>query len=277
MAQMLNPPIKWMGGKSKLRERIISEFPTHTTYVEVFGGAGWVLFGKTPSKVEVYNDINSELVNFYRIAKHRPEALVDALDLLPVSRDIFHDWKHADLSTMSDLERAARLYYLLHLCFGARFSGTKPQSDLGYSLGSAPGFNPDRVQDDVRRAFERLKRVYLENLDCIELIKRWDSPDTLFFCDPPYAGTHGYGGDGFKEDDQRRLAGALKSIKGKFILTNSDHPLIREIYDGCNFQEVDVFYSVGTAKVDGAREREGEVIVTNYQRHATLFDEQKGA
>lgn len=269
---MLNPPIKWMGGKSKLRERIIAEFPTHTTYVEVFGGAGWVLFGKTPSTVEVYNDINSELVNFFRIAKHQPDELIKALDLLPVSRELFHEWKHADLTTLDEVTRAARFYYLIHLCFGARFSGTKPQSDLGYSLGSEPGFRPDRVESDIRRTYDRLKRVYVEHLDCRELIKRYDSPDTLFFCDPPYVDTHGYGGDGFSEADQRELAATLMGIKGRFLLTNSDHLLIREIFEGCNIQTVEVFYSAGTSKVDGAREREQEVIVTNFKRHATLFD-----
>lgn len=269
---MINPPIKWMGGKSQLRERIIAEFPKHTTYVEVFGGAAWVLFGKTPSKVEVYNDVNSELVNFFRVAKHRPEELIGALDLLPVSRELFLEWKHADLSTLNEVTRAARFYYLIHLCFGARFAGTKPQSDLGYSLASPPGFNPDRVREDIRRAFERIKRVYIEHLDCLEVIKRYDSPDTLFFCDPPYVATHGYGGDGFGDGDQRRLAESLQGIEGRFLLTNSDHPLIRELYEGCFFQEVDVFYSAGTSKVEGAREKEREVIVTNYKRHATLFD-----
>lgn len=269
---MMNPPIKWMGGKSKLRNRIIAEMPAHTCYVEVFGGAGWVLFGKTPSPVEVYNDINSELVNFFRVAKSQPEELIQALDLLPVARDIYMAWKHADLAKLSELERAARFYYLLKQCFGGRWDGDKPRSDFGYSVVAHSGFNPDNVEAAIRRTFERLKRVYVENLDCVELIKRYDSPDTFFFCDPPYVGTEEYSAGSFTDDDQARLAQALKGIQGRFLLTNSDHPLVRELYDGCAFQEVDVFYSVGSSKTDGARAAKGELIVTNYRRHATLFD-----
>lgn len=269
---MLNPPIKWMGGKSKLRETIIAEFVPHTCYVEAFGGAAWVLFGKQPATSEVYNDINGELVNFYRVAKDRPDELIAALDLVLPSRERFQAWKHADLSQLGEVERAARLYYLVHLCFGARFAGTKPQSEFGYSLETSPGFDPDRVIPDVRRTFERFKHVYVEQLDAVELIARYDGPNTLFFLDPPYAGTAGYGGDGFNDDDQRRLAEALKTIRGRFLLTNSDHPLIRELYDGCYFKEVDVVYSVGTSRVEGARGKVGELIVTNYRRNPTLFD-----
>lgn len=268
---MMNPPIKWMGGKSKLRERIIAEMPDHACYVEVFGGAGWVLFGKEPSKVEVYNDINSELVNFFRVAKSQPDELIEALDLLPVARDIYMAWKHADLAKLSELERAARFYYLIRQCFGGRWDGDKPRSDFGYSSVAQSGFNPDNVEAAIRRTFDRLKRVYIENLDCVDLIERYDSPDAFFFCDPPYVGTEDYG-DGFGDAEQASLAETLRGIQGKFLLTNSDHPRVRELYEGFNVQAIDVFYSAGTSKAEGARSARGELIVTNYRRHATLFD-----
>ena len=266
-----------MGGKSKLREQIIAKFPPHSTYVEVCGGAGWVLFGKNPSPAEVYNDINGELVNFYRICKTRPDELIQALDLLPSSREIFQGWKDVDLLALDEVTRAARMYYLIWLCFAGKFSGTRPASNFAYTMGKPPRFDPDKVPDAIRRTHERFKHVYVENLDCVELIKQYDSPESLFFVDPPYAGLTGYGGDGFNDADQRRLAEALRGIKGRFLLTNSDHPLIRELYDGCNFEEVEVLYTIG-ANLDenGVAERNNkrvtELIVTNFQPQPTLFD-----
>src|SRR4051794_21454863 len=84
--KMLNSPIKWVGGKSRLRKQIISLLPPHTCYVELFAGAAWVLFGKPPSNVEVLNDIDQDLVNFFRVVKEKPEELIASFDWELVSR-----------------------------------------------------------------------------------------------------------------------------------------------------------------------------------------------
>ncbi|MDD5274239.1 MAG: DNA adenine methylase, partial [Methylovulum sp.] len=86
---MINSPFKWVGGKSRLRKFIIPLFPSHTCYVEPFAGAGWVLFGKKPSAVEVLNDIDQEVINFFRVVKDNPEALIQAFDFELVSRSEF--------------------------------------------------------------------------------------------------------------------------------------------------------------------------------------------
>lgn len=88
----MKAPICWLGGKSRLRNKIIQCLPEHTCYVEVFGGAGWVLFGKEPSKVEVYNDIDGELVNFFRVIKNCHKAFVQTFDWILVSRKLFKDF-----------------------------------------------------------------------------------------------------------------------------------------------------------------------------------------
>ena len=89
---MLNSPIRWVGGKSRLRKFILPLIPEHACYLEPFGGAGWVLFGKQPSSVEVYNDIDQELVNFFRVLKHRPEELIASFEWELVSRASLSDW-----------------------------------------------------------------------------------------------------------------------------------------------------------------------------------------
>lgn len=116
----MDSPIKWMGGKYRLRKTIIKMLPEHTCYCEVFGGAGWVLFGKQPSRVEVYNDINSELVNFFQVVKDKPEEFIRAFDLLLISREIFVRFKALSLVGTSDVKRAVRFYYILHFSFGAK-------------------------------------------------------------------------------------------------------------------------------------------------------------
>ena len=88
----MNAPICWLGGKSRLRKKIIQCLPEHVCYVEVFGGAGWVIFGKEPSKVEVYNDIDGELVNFFRVVKNCHKAFVQAFDWILVSRKLYKDF-----------------------------------------------------------------------------------------------------------------------------------------------------------------------------------------
>ena len=117
----LNSPIKWMGGKYRLRNRIVEMLPNdHLCYVEVFGGAGWVLFAKSLSKVEVLNDINCELINFFKVVRDNTQDFIRAFDYLLVSRQLFDEYKGADLTALNDIERAARFYYLVHFSFGAR-------------------------------------------------------------------------------------------------------------------------------------------------------------
>src|SRR6266498_2702565 len=109
---MLNSPFKWAGGKSRLRNAIIELLPPHTCYVEVFGGAAWVLFGKPPSDVEVLNDIDQELINFFRVVRTKPEDFLASFDLELVSRAEFRRLASLDPSELNEVQRAHRFYYL---------------------------------------------------------------------------------------------------------------------------------------------------------------------
>ena len=115
---MLNAPIKWVGGKKKLRNKIVEMIPPHTCYAEVFGGAGWILFAKSPSNVEIWNDIDGELVNFYQVIKTQPEEFIKSFDLTLVSRQTFEDFRYKDFKEMSEIERAHRFFYLIMAGWG---------------------------------------------------------------------------------------------------------------------------------------------------------------
>src|SRR3972149_5511738 len=110
---MVNSPFKWVGGKSRLRKQIISLLPKHTCYVEPFSGAAWVLFGKPPSDVEVLNDIDQELVNFFRVVKDKPDELIASFEWELVSRAEFTRLASLDSTQLTDVERAHRFCFLI--------------------------------------------------------------------------------------------------------------------------------------------------------------------
>lgn len=118
--RVLREAIKWMGGKYRLKKTIVNMIPEHLCYCEPFGGAGWVLFAKGPSQVEVYNDINKELINFFKVIKNNPVEFLDRTNGLLISRELFQGFLAAHPLDLTEVERAVRFYYLLHFSFGAR-------------------------------------------------------------------------------------------------------------------------------------------------------------
>src|SRR5690606_11388832 len=110
---MLRSPFKWAGGKLRIRKEIISLLPAHDCYVEVFGGAGWVLFGKEPSKVEIFNDLDGEVVNFFEVVRDMPEELIRSFELELVSRARFTRLRDMSVESSTKLQRAHRFYYLI--------------------------------------------------------------------------------------------------------------------------------------------------------------------
>ena len=117
-----SPLAGWMGGKYQLSKRIVAQIPEHLCYVEPFAGAAWVLFRKPESEVEVINDINKELVTFYRCIQHHLEEFVRYFKWVLVSRDEFERLKRVEPDTLTDIQRAARFYYLQQQCFGGRIT-----------------------------------------------------------------------------------------------------------------------------------------------------------
>lgn len=251
---MLKPPISRMGGKSKLRKTIIEMIPEHSCYIELFFGAGWVYFGKEPSKVEVINDIDKELINLFKMIKYHAPEIERQLEYEFSGRDVFEEYKHCTLEYLTEIHRAVRFLYLISQSFAGK------GKDFGYGTTSRPKpqiFYKD-VLDDLK---ERLRNTYVENLSFEKIIDKYDREHSFFFCDPPYFETAGYGNE-FGEKEHLLLRDKLKGMKGKFLLTINDHDKVREWYKDFNIKEVQVNYSVSRNKE--ARGRYKELIITNY-------------
>lgn len=265
---MAKSPIKFVGGKSKLAPLIISMFPPHICYVEVFGGAGHVLFAKPPSSsVDVYNDLDGELVNFFNVVKYRHEEFIRAFDWVLVSRQIFDEYKAQDPAELDDLERAVRFYYLINRAFGGKYSAPVFQTSKTHDF---PGGHIKNVEAIITQAYRHLLDVAIERGDFEEVVARYDGPETLFFCDPPYLDNcDQYPHNGLAAaPEQERLARCLLAIEGRFLLTIGDHPLIRELYAGCPIIEVDVVYSM--SRQEEGRGARGELVITNYDPDQVL-------
>lgn len=221
----INSFMAWVGGKKALRDEILARFPrNYRRYIEVFGGAGWVLFHKPPGNdFEVFNDFNGNLVNLYRCVREQPEALRDELRYMLNSRLDFEYMKgmlHSQ-AVLPDVRRAAYYYALIRYSYAA---GT-----------STFGSQPHAMWNNfplIESAAGRLQKVVIENKDCMKLIRQYDRPEGFFYCDPPYYNADQYyeavSTNGF---DHAGLADALLGIKGKFLLSYNDCPEIRALYD----------------------------------------------
>jgi DNA adenine methylase len=236
---MALPIIPWIGGKRRLAELLLSRFPAHTCYVEVFAGGAAVFFMRSPAQVEVINDVNSELVNLYRVVSHHLEEFVRQFKYALSSRKVFEWHKATPPSTLTDIQRAARFFYLQQHAFGGRVDG----QSYGTAT-TAPVVNLLRIEENLSAAHLRLDGVNVENLGWEECIDRYDRPHTLFYCDPPYWQTEGYGVEFFWANYER-LAARMATLKGKCIVSLNDHPAIRECFKAYEMETLDIDYTVG--------------------------------
>ncbi len=223
--------IPWIGGKSLLAKKIASEFPeSFGRYIEVFGGGGSVLFfSDKHADIEVYNDANGELVNLFRCIKYHPDELSREIDGYVNSREIFYDLaKRLDCPGFTDIQRAAMFFVQIKLSFGAdarSFGCVKTGKKLSTKRFS--------------EISERLKNVIIEHKDFEDLIKVYDRPDALIYCDPPYHTTERHYTEKFTEADHHRLHDILMNIKGRFILSYNDDEFIRGLYRDFNIIPVE--------------------------------------
>ncbi|WP_019578220.1 DNA adenine methylase [Curvibacter lanceolatus] len=254
---MATPIIPWLGGKRRLADILIPRFPAHTCYVEVFAGGAALYFLRPPADVEVINDVNGELVNLYRVVKHHLEEFVRQFKWALSSRDMFKWLQDTPAETMTDLQRAARFYYLQHHAFGG-----KVQGQTWGTATTAPPLNLLRIEENLSAAHLRLSSTYIERLDWQQCIKRYDRPHTLFYMDPPYWQTEGYGVP-FEWEQYEAMAQLMREIKGKAILSINDHPDIRRCFAGLQMEVVPITYQVG----GGAKGVErSELIIYSWDR-----------
>lgn len=253
---MTQPIIPWIGGKRRLAKHLLPLFPKHDCYVELFCGAAALFFMKGQSKTEVLNDINGELVNLYRVTQHHLEEFHRQFKHALVSRQMFEWLKMIHPETLTDIQRAARFFYLQKTAFGAKVTG----QTFGTAPSSPPKLNLLRIEENLSEAHLRLSRCYIEHLPWDKCLAKYDRDYTLFYADPPYWETEGYGVE-FGLEQYEALAEAAKTIKGKMIISLNDHPEMRRVFAGLDIKTVDITYTVG----GGAKaQRAAELIVKNW-------------
>ena len=254
----MNSFLSYLGGKSRLTDQIIRRIPNHECYVEVFAGASWLLFRKEESKTEIINDINSDLVTLYRVIKNHLDEFVRYFRWILVSREEFDRFRNTPPEVLTDIQRAARFYYLLKTGFGAKISS--PTFSIAPSRPS--NLNLLRMEEKLSAAHLRLTRVYIENAGYKKVLTRFDRPSTFFYLDPPYYRCEDdYGKGIFAREDFPRLREILAGLKGKFILSLNDTPEVRDLYKDFRTLSVRTSYSA-TGK--GSKGGISEVLIMNF-------------
>lgn len=253
--------INWVGGKRLLRKTIAPLIPKDIkSYIEPFGGGGWVLFYKDRwADLEIYNDLDGRLVNLFRIVKYHPNAFKEEYKYLLGSRDMFFQFLNGTFIT--DIQKAVQFYFIITRSFGGKGSsfGTVKKSSGGASKSQK------NVLDKIDAIHERLDKVMIENRDFETLIKQYDFEDAFFYCDPPYSQGCGYDVTSTKDFDHERLREVLGNIKGRFLLSYDESPKIRELYKGFEMIEVERLNGINNrSDVENRKKIFRELLIANY-------------
>ena len=265
-------PVVYYGGKSMLAPWIVSHFPSHRVYVELFGGGASVLLAKERCPVEIYNDIWDEVVNFFRVARNRGQELKEKLRLTPYARAEF-EAVITDPATDDPIERARRFLVVSRQAFGG--CGVSERC-LSSGNWKRPSIHPSRCSSNTWRnaidgrmdaLVDRLQGVGIENADFAACIEKFDSEQTLFYADPPYlmsgrSKKHQYRFD-FTGEEHRRLADMLQRIKGKVIVSYQDAPGFDELYPGW-YQVKKASHYRSQLYAHGPRKRITELLLINF-------------
>lgn len=231
----------WYGGKFSHLDWLLPLLPRGHHYCEPFAGSAAVLLNREPAPVETYNDIDGDVVNFFRVLRDRPEDLKRGIALTPFSREEFHRAINGSTARITDLERARRFYIrarqartgLAQTATLGRWANCKNTSRAGMSGVVSRWLGGVEALDEIA---ERLLRVQIENRPAVDLIKLYDSPETFFYCDPPYL--HETRGDssayGYEMDKvgHEELAAVLRKVKGKAAISGYRCAAMDKLFKG---------------------------------------------
>lgn len=250
------PILRYHGGKFLLAPWIISTFPEHRVYVEPFGGGGSVLLLKPRSYAEIYNDLDSEIVNLFRVARDNGDELKKKLLITPFSRE---DYKSSFERSDDETEQARRTVVRSFMGFGSNSlcrnikSGFRSNSNRS---GTSPAHDWANYPEALDGIIERLRGVVIENRDALEVIERHDSLETLHYLDPPYVhstkslamnGNHGYSHE-MLDGDHVKLFEVLSRLKGMVIVSGYGCALYDRLFQSWNCESK-------KSLADGARAR----------------------
>lgn len=264
----------WYGGKYSHLDWLLPLLPACNHYCEPFAGSGAVLLNRPPAPVETYNDLDGEVVNFFRVLREQKDALLAKLALTPFSREEFALACELD-DELDGLERARRFYVrarqvrngLAQTATPGRWANCKQTSRSGMSGVVSRYLNG---LDKLDWIAERLLRVQIENRPATDVIALYDHPDTLFYCDPPYL--HAARGDAkayryeMSDAQHAELAEALNKADGKAAVSNYDLPLMDELYPAPRWRKIP-----GPERtIHSTKDKRREMLWVNYEPNAGL-------
>ena len=259
-------PLPYIGGKNQLAAKIIRALPEHITYVEPFAGGAQVLFHKSPSNVEVLNDLDFDIMNFFRVCQWHYHELIRYLQYCLIGRKWFDLLSNTRPETLTDIQRAGRFFYLQKNAFG----GLIVNQHYHYGVIQRPNYNPVRIPEIIEQTHERLLQVQIESLPYQQILERYDRTTTVFYLDPPYWERKLYRHN-FTEQNFVELEGLLHQIRGKFLLSLDDHPEVRRIFQKWHLSSVEISYTA-QRKVG---KRYSELFISNYELPAPAPEKSK--
>lgn len=259
----LRTPISYYGGKQKLAKTVVSFIPEHRLYCEPFIGGAAVFFAKDPSKVEVINDTNKELINFYRVCKNRFHDLSSLVRITLHSREehdnawIIYNKPHL----FDEVRRAWAVWVLSTQSFSAMLDGSWGYDKTDDTTTKKIGNKREEFTDQLAL---RLQHAQIECADAIYIIQSRDQPDSFFYCDPPYYNSNCGHYDGYTEEDFEMLLKTLAAIKGKFMMSSYPSPLLQKYAKRYRWKMWSVEQNVTVNAKSGYIKRKVEVLTANY-------------
>jgi DNA adenine methylase len=230
----MKPPFPYYGGKGRMAPWIASLMPAHRVYVEPYAGSAAVLFAKRSAAIEIVNDLDSNVVNFFRVLRGQEPDLIRALTYTPYSRE---EYAAADLKDpgADDVERARRFLVRCTQGHNAAGSGGRAGWSNGIRRNQSQAGTVVNLVDRLPQVAERLRSVVIEHRDVVECITAYDADDALMYVDPPYLATtrasrNDYRLDVADEAEHRRLAEVLRNVAGMVLLSGYPSPLYDELY-----------------------------------------------
>lgn len=268
-SQTINSPFKWVGGKSRLRKYIVPLIPEHSCFVDLFSGAAWVLFGKAPSPVEVLNDLDNDLITFFRVVKEQPEEFIASFEWELVARSEFERLASLDPSQLTDVQRAHRFYYLIMAGWGGELAYPRFQTSITDGGHGNRLFGAIKtLRSRIEPVHKRLSTVIIENLPWQDCFKRYDSKNTVFYVDPPYPGNGcNYAHNMRDWSSHHVLYDTLLRSKAQWIISSYDIPAVRELFPEptCHIIPIRSFSGMNVDKSATERTENREILILNFQ------------
>lgn len=266
----MRPAFRYYGGKSRIAPWIGSLLPEHRSYLEPFFGAGAVLFAKSPSRREIINDLDTAVVNFYRVLRTDLDALVHSLRLTHYGRDEFKWCRYRYSDDTDPIEQARRFFVTVSQSFSSATGTAEGWARRTKPTGGTNGATEMQARVDALHLIaDRLRHVMIENRPAIEVIDGFGKPDTVIYADPPYV--HAARGDvksgtGYRfemtDDDHRELAAALHATPATVFLSGYRCDLYQELYGDWPSVERDTHSTLATSPSTKGIERT-EIVWSN--------------